>query len=104
MFGPDEVLWGSTPGPGPVLRNDIESATTPGNQSSPGFFKVILLSFFILLPIFIIWNLVSPRTLREFSYGPHPIFLPATQPHASHPPVKQSHGVRRRASHVRTAP
>jgi len=57
MFGPDEVLWGSTPGAGPVLRNTIEAETTRGNRSSPGFwfFKVILLSFFTLLPIFIIW-------------------------------------------------
>ena len=61
MFGPDESLWGSPPGPGPALRNALQNDTNRANRSGPGlwFSKVILLSFFILLPIFMIWSLVS---------------------------------------------
>lgn len=86
MFGPDDVLWGSAPGQGPELRNCVESETAHANDSWPGiwFFGAILLLFFILIPIFIAWNFISPRTFREFNYGPHPIFIPAKE-RRSHP-------------------
>lgn len=79
MFGPDDVLWGSAPGQGPELRNAIERETGHANHSSPGlsFFGAILLLFFILIPIFVAWDFISPRTFREFNYGTHPIFIPA---------------------------
>lgn len=92
MFGPDDILWGSAPGQGPELRNAVERETahTGGawrrrHRTWPGlwFFGGILLLFFILIPIFVAWDFISPRTFREFAYGPHPIFIPAKdrQPH-----------------------
>jgi hypothetical protein len=104
MFGPDEILWGSPPGLGPALRNALEEETNRANQSWPGlwFFKVLLVTFFVLLPVFIIWNFVSPQTRREFSYGPHPIVLPATQRLTSRAPIQRSHRLRRRPTPVRT--
>lgn len=83
MFETDDILWGSAPGQGPELRNCVESETAHANDSWPGlwFFGAILVLFFILIPIFIAWNFISPRTFREFNYGPHPIFIPAKEHH-----------------------
>lgn len=83
MFGPDDVLWGSAPGQGPELRNAIERETAHANHSWPGlwFFGAILLLFFILIPIFVAWDFISPRTFQEFNYGTHPVFVPAKYRH-----------------------
>ncbi len=92
MFRPDDVLWGSVPGHGPVLRDAVEHETAHSggawrrrHPTRPGlwFIGIILLLFFILTPIFVAWDLISPRTFREFAYGPHPIFIPVKdrQPH-----------------------
>lgn len=93
MFGPDDILWGTPPGQGPVLRNAVERETAHGTgarrrrgRSWPAlwFIGIILLLFFILIPIFVGWDFISPRTFREFTYGPHPIFIPA-EDRRSHP-------------------
>ena len=83
MLGPDDALWGSAPGQGPELRNAVERETALANRPSPGlwFFGIILLLFFILLPIFAAWDFISPRSFREFTYGPHPIFVPEKYRH-----------------------
>lgn len=104
MFGPDDVLWGSAPGQGPELRNDVERDTIRANRSSPGlwFFGSILLLFFTLIPIFIAWDFISPRTFREFNYGPHPIFMPAkARPNHRRFPAGRAHSRPSRAQHVR---
>jgi hypothetical protein len=36
MFGPDEIIWGVPPGPGPAWRNRIEEETERANRSWPG--------------------------------------------------------------------
>ena len=104
MFEPDEILWGSPPGPGPALRNALQEQTNRANRPGPGmwFFKVILLSFFILLPLFIIWSLPPPQTLTEFSYGPHPIVSPLTRPRIHRLTTKRPHALTRRTNRVRT--
>jgi hypothetical protein len=106
MFGPDEILWGGPPGPGPALGNALEKETNRANHSWPGlsFFKAILRAFFVLLLVFIIGNFASPRTLREFSYGPHPIVLPAKQRHPRRIPLSRPRGVRRRTTPSEPAP
>lgn len=78
MYGPDDILWGSAPGQGPELRNAIELETGHANRSWLGlwFFGAILLLFVILIPNFIAWDFISPRTFREFNYGTHPVFVP----------------------------
>jgi hypothetical protein len=83
MFGPDDILWGNPPGQGPELRNMVERETGRANHSWPGlwFFGIILLLFFILIPIFLAWDFISPRSFREFTYGPHPISIPAKDLH-----------------------
>jgi hypothetical protein len=105
MFGPDEILWGGPPGPGPALRNALEEETNRANQSWPGlrFFKALLVAFFVLLAVFIIWNFISPQTLHQFSYGPHPSDSPKTQLHPRRIQLNRSRGVRRRSTPVRAA-
>lgn len=65
----------SAPGQGPGLRNAIERETGHADRSWPGgwFFGAILLLFFILIPIFVAWDFISPRTFREFNYATHPV-------------------------------
>ncbi len=86
MFGPDDIFWGPAPGQGPVLRVTVERETayTTGachrcHRKPPILWLagVIVLLFFILIPIFVAWDFISPRTFREFTYGPHPVFIPA---------------------------
>jgi hypothetical protein len=93
MFGPDDIPWGSAPGQGPALRDavDRETAHASGgwrrrHRTWPGlwFIGIILLVFFILIPIFVAWDFISPRSFREFAYGPHPVFIPAKD-HDPHP-------------------
>jgi hypothetical protein len=91
VFGPDDVLWGSAPGQGPELRNAVERETDHPSgarrrrhRTWPGLWLIgiILFLFFILFPIFAAWDFISPRSFREFTYGPHPIFVPAKyRPH-----------------------
>ncbi len=78
MFGAEDVLWESAPGQGPELCNAIERETGHANHSWPGlgFFGAILLLFFILIPISVAWDFISPRSFREFTYDPHPVFVP----------------------------
>ncbi len=113
MFGPDDILWGSAPGQGPELRNAVEGETAHSSgacgrrhRTWPGlwFIGIILLVFFILIPIFAAWDLISPRTFRQFAYGPHPIFIPAKDRHP-HPlswtnPPSGSAGRARIPSHL----
>lgn len=75
MFRRDEIIWGFPPGRGPALRNMVEEETRRANRSWPGlwFFGFILLLFLILFPIFLAWDLISPRTFRESSFGSHSI-------------------------------
>jgi hypothetical protein len=93
MFGPDDILWGSAPGQGPVLRNAVERETAHSSRArrrrhrkSPILWLIglIVLLFFILIPIFEAWDFISPRSFHEFAYGPHPIFIPARnrRPHS----------------------
>jgi hypothetical protein len=86
MLDPTDVLWGSAPGQGPALRDTVERETgrTGGawrrrHRTWPvlWFIGIILLLFFILIPIFVAWDFISPRSFHEFAYGPHPIFIPA---------------------------
>jgi hypothetical protein len=92
MFGPDDIIWGSPPGPGPALRNMVHDETGRANRSWPGFwfFGAILLLFFILLPVFIAWDLLSPRTFKEFTEGPHAVVIPVKerQPRSLAPTAK----------------
>jgi hypothetical protein len=108
VFGSDDILWGSPPGPGPVLRETVEreTAQTRGARSrrhrkSPILWMagLIVLLFFILIPIFVAWDFISPRSFHEFAYGPHPIFIPARdrQPHPirwTNAPAASNAGVR----------
>lgn len=88
MFGPGDVLWGSAPGQGSVLRVTVDRETAHTSRAwrryhrtRPGlwFIGIILLIFFILIPIFVAWDFISPRAFRQFTYGPHPIFIPAKE-------------------------
>jgi hypothetical protein len=90
MFGQDDILWGNAPGQGPVLRNTVERETAHSSRARhrrrrkpPIFWLIglIVLLFFILIPIFEAWDFISPRSFHEFAYGPHPIFLPARDRH-----------------------
>jgi hypothetical protein len=81
MFEPDDIIWGSPPGPGPALRNMVDDETRCANRSWPGlwFFGVILFLFLILLPIFVAWDLVSPRTFNAFTKGTPAISSPVKE-------------------------
>lgn len=90
MHDPYEVLWGNAPGPGPARRDEIAQATEEANRAIPGlfsFFKLLLLAFVILYPIFVVWYFVSPRTFDTFMRG-HPA---VSQPlnHHRHTPSRQ---------------
>ena len=72
MHDPYEVLWGNAPGPGPARRDEIVQATEGANRAIPGlfsFFKLLLLAFVILYPLFVVWYFVSPRTFDAFMRG-----------------------------------
>jgi hypothetical protein len=86
MFGQDDILWGNPPEQGPVLRNTVERETAHSSRlrrrrhrKSPILWLIglIVLLFFILIPIFVAWDFISPRSFHEFAYGPHPMFFPA---------------------------
>jgi hypothetical protein len=104
MFDTNDILWGSAPGPGHALRIMVEDETRHANRSWPGFwfFGVILFLFLILIPICVTWDLISPRTFREFTAGPHAISIAVRERQPRRvsrtkrmtPPISREHHVR----------
>jgi hypothetical protein len=104
VFGRDDIIWGAPPGPGPALRNMVDEETRRPNRSWPGlwFFGIILFLFLILLPVFVAWDLVSPRTFKEVVEGPHAISISGKERQARPlvptrrpvPPASRAHPVR----------